>query len=267
MDLLKLLLIFTLIVGVMKFKKPLTVAIAAGVIGTVILYRIGAVQAVTVAAVSVVSRATVTLVLSFYSITFLQRMLEKRGLLLLAEKSLSGLFNSRRVNVMLAPFIIGLLPSPGAVVIAAPIVDNAGGDFISREDKTFITSYFRHISEAFLPTYASIILALRLSGVDMTAFVLAMLPMAIVLFLLGYFGYVRKIPRETGLPDSEDKRKDGKNLCRSLWPIALTIAIILVLKWPFISRCCPSSSFALSSINSRSGKLRRCFAAPSSRGW
>ena len=112
-----------------------------------------------------VSPITVSLVLAFYTITFLQRMLEKRKQLIRAEEALSGLFNSRRVNAMLAPFIIGLLPSAGAVIIACPIVDNAGGEYISKEDKTFITSYFRHISEAFMPTYSSIILALQLSGV------------------------------------------------------------------------------------------------------
>ena len=90
------------------------------------------------------NKATISLILSFYTITFLQRMLEKRGHLMLAEKSLTNIFNSRRVNAMLAPFIIGLLPSIGAVLIAAPIVDNAGGDYVTREEKTFITSFYRH---------------------------------------------------------------------------------------------------------------------------
>ena len=189
------------------------------------------IQTLKIAFFSTISQTTIALLLSFYSITFLQRMLEKRGHLILAEKSLSRLFNSRRVNATLTPFIIGLLPSAGAVIIAAPIVDNAGGDFISKEDKAFLTSYFRHISEAFLPTYSSIILALKLSGIDMTAFVLAMLPMIFTLFMLGYFFYARKIPKETGMPDSTDKMEDTRNLIRSLWTIALTITIILVFKW------------------------------------
>ena len=54
--------------------------------------------------------------------------------------------------------------------------------------------------------------------------------MAIVLFLLGYFLYVRKIPIETGLPNSNNKLQDINNLGRSIWTILLTIAIILVFK-------------------------------------
>jgi len=232
MDIIKLILIFSCIVVVIKLKKPLYASIFAGILGTILLYGINPLESIKLMKNGALSSDTINLVLAFYSITFLQRMMEKRDHLILAEKSLINIFNSRRVNAMVAPFIIGLLPSAGAVLIASPIVDNAGGDYISKEEKTFITSYFRHISEAFLPTYSTILLALNLSGVDMTAFVIAMLPMVVVLFLLGYFIYVKKIPKDTGLKESTDKRQDIKNLIISLWPIALTIVTILVFKIP-----------------------------------
>ena len=181
---------------------------------------------------SCASRDTISLVLAFYTITYVQRMMEKRGHLLLAEKSLDNIFNSRRINAMIAPFVIGLLPSAGAVLIAAPIVQNASGDYLTREEQTFVTSYYRHISEAFLPTYSSILLALDLSGVDMTKFVVGMLPMVAILFILGYVFYVRKIPKSTGISQSRDKKDDIINLIISLWPIAVTITIILTLKIP-----------------------------------
>lgn len=232
MDIIKLILIFSCIVIVIKLKKPLYVSIFAGILVTILLYGINPLKSIKLMKDGAFSLGTINLVLAFYTITFLQRMMEKRTHLILAEKSLSNLLNSRRVNAMIAPFIIGLLPSPGAVLIASPIVDNAGGDYINKEEKTFISSYFRHISESFLPTYSTILLALNLSGVDMTAFVIAMLPMVVVLFLLGYFIYVKKIPKNTGLEKSNDKRQDVKNLIISLWPIALTIVIILVFKIP-----------------------------------
>lgn len=230
MDIFKLIVIFCCIVIIMRFNKPLYASIAAGIVATIILYRINFVQGTKLIVSGATSIQTINLILSFYTITFLQRMMEKRGHLILAEKSLSNLFNSRRVNAMIAPFIIGLLPSAGAVLIASPIVDNAGGNFISKEEKTFVTSYYRHISESFLPTYAHIILALNLSGVDMTKFVMAMIPMVIVLFILGYIFYVRKIPKDTGGEKSKNKIQDIKNLVISLWPISLSIVIILTLK-------------------------------------
>ena len=232
MDIFKLIIILALIVGVTKFKKPLYAALAAGIIGVSALYSIWPLQAIKIMGQSMISWDTISLILAFYTITFLQRMLEKRDHLVLAERSLNGLFNSRRVNAMVAPFILGLLPSPGAVLIAAPIVDNAGGNYISNEEKTFIASFFRHIPESFLPVYSTILLALSLTKVDMTAFVLGMLPLVVLLFFLGYIFYVRKLPKETGYPESEDKGGDLKNLIISLWPVALSISIILILKIP-----------------------------------
>lgn len=230
MDILKLLVIFVCIIIVIKLNKTLYISIAAGVAATIILFGINPLTALRLIVIGAFRKDTIYLVLAFYTITFLQRMLEKRGHILMAERALNGLFNSRRVNAMVAPAIIGLLPSAGAVLIAAPIVDNAGGDDISKEEKTFITSYFRHIPESFLPTYSSVLLALNLSGADMTAFVVGMLPMVVIQFYLGYFFYVRKIPQNIGVPESRDRMKEIKKLFVSLWSIALSIAIILILK-------------------------------------
>lgn len=231
MDIIKLIIIFISIVIVMRLNKPLSISIGVGIIVTAILYLINPLQMFRLTAKGILNMDTVNLVFAFYSITFLQRMLEKRNHIILAEESLSNLFNSRRVNAMVAPFITGLLPTVGAVLIAAPIVNNACGDYLNIEEKTFVTSYYRHISEAFMPTYGSILLGLSLTGVDMTAFVVAMVPMVIVLFLLGYLFYLRKIPKEIGVDGSiTNKLSDIKNLFISLWSLALTIIIILVFK-------------------------------------
>ena len=232
LDIVKLVIIFTGIVFFIKLKKPLYISILAGAIISVILYKIPVITSLQLAFKSCTSRDTISLVLAFYTITYVQRMMEKRGHLLLAEKSLDNIFNSRRINAMIAPFVIGLLPSAGAVLIAAPIVQNASGDYLTREEQTFVTSYYRHISEAFLPTYSSILLALDLSGVDMTKFVVGMLPMVAILFVLGYIFYVRKIPKSTEISHSKNKKEDIVNLVISLWPIAVTITIILTMKIP-----------------------------------
>ncbi len=109
MDIIKLLLIFTGIIIVIKYNKPLYMALLVGIVITIVLYRIGPSDSVQLILKGTFSRDTIYLVLAFYSITFLQRMLEKRKRIMLAEQSLDNLFNSRRVNAMVAPFIIGLL--------------------------------------------------------------------------------------------------------------------------------------------------------------
>ena len=100
-------------------------------------------------------------------------MMEQKGDLLLAQRSLSGIFNSRRVNASVAPIFIGLLPSPAAAFIAGDMVKSSCGDYLDKNEQAFVTSYFRHIPESCLPTYSSIILAVSLSGVALNGFLLS----------------------------------------------------------------------------------------------
>lgn len=73
---------------------------------------------------------------------------------------------------VIAPVIIGFLPSAGAVNICGAIVDKATGKDLDVEEKTFVTSYYRHISESFSPTYNAILLALSITAVSTGQFVL-----------------------------------------------------------------------------------------------
>lgn len=232
MTTLKLLIIFIIIITLIKLKKPLYFSILCGALATSILYKIGVVETLKLAFYATIDWSTISILLSFYLITFLQRILEKRGDLDLAQRSLSGLFNSRRINASIAPFFIGLLPSPGAVLIAGPMVDSACGNYLSKEDKTFITSYYRHIPESFLPTYSSIILASQLTSVKMNHFMIGMLPVVFLLFLLGHIFYLRKIPKDIEQVSNNTRRIDFYNLLLSLWTIILTIALILVFDLP-----------------------------------
>ena len=71
--------------------------------------------------------------------------------------------------------------------LAEPIVRESVGDSLKKEETAAITSYFRHISESFLPTYTTIFIALTFTNGRVTApaFILAMLPMIAALFLWG----------------------------------------------------------------------------------
>lgn len=232
MDIIKLMVIFAVIVITMRLNKPIYVSIILGGIATILLYGLSLAEILNSLRVGILGSGTIHLILAFYTITFLQRMLEERDHLLLAEESLTNIFNSRRINAMLAPFVIGLLPSPGAVLIVAPIVNNAAGDSLDTEEKMFVSSYFRHIPEAFLPTFPAILLAINLSGIEITPFILGMLPLIAVLVFLGYIFYVRKIPKTEKPVEKADRTKEVKDLVKSLWSIILTIAILLIFDTP-----------------------------------
>ena len=232
MDIVKLGFIFAIIIGIISFKKPLYLAILSGTLVASLLFGIGPLELVQVAFGAITSRTTISILLAFYTITIIQRMLDKRGHVELSQESLNGIFNNRRINISIAPFFIGLLPSAGAIFISGDMVDAATGDLISEEDKTFLTSFYRHIPESFLPTYGSIILATQIVDIPASSFILVMLPVVFMLFFLGHMFYLRKIPRETGQEESLDKKKDIINLVKSLWTIGLAIFLILVFNLP-----------------------------------
>ncbi len=241
MALFKLAAVFAVIVVMMnlkptirgqKRKLSLFWAILAGCLFTALLYRIAPLRVAQLLYASVCTWSTLSLCLVTYLITFLQRMMEQKQHLMQAQDALSGIFNSRRVNITLAPVVVGMLPSPGAAFIAGDMVKAACGDALDVEEQAFVTSYFRHISESFLPTYTSIILGLSLSGVATGSFLLGMVLPVLMLIVLGYLFYVRKVPKATGRPPATDVRKEWLRLGEALWAIALVIVLIIALDLP-----------------------------------
>lgn len=232
MEMLKLCFIFAVIIAMIWWKKPMYISISAGILAAVLCYWIPIKDFVMILWGALTSWSTISMILSLYVITFLQRMLEKRNRLKEAQQSLDGIFNNRRINASLAPAVIGLLPSAAALYISGAMVKDACGDYMDNEDMTFVTSFFRHIPECFLPTYTNILLALTLTGVAAGTFVAAMIPMVIVLFVLGYVFMLRKIPKETGRAQNGSKNASVKQFFKSLWSIILIVALILIFNMP-----------------------------------
>ena len=82
---LKLCLVFLVIIAILWMKRPLFLAISGGLAAAVLLYGIRLPDALVIMGKSMVSKDTITVVLSFYFITFLQRILERRNRLKQAE--------------------------------------------------------------------------------------------------------------------------------------------------------------------------------------
>lgn len=232
MELLKLLVVFVIIIVILRFKLKLFVAMLAAIVASVLLWQIGPMDCLRLIWNATWNWDNFTVLLVLYVITFLQRLLERRRQLKKAQMDLNGIFNNRRINATLAPIFIGLLPSAAAAIICGDIVSEACGDDLETDKKAFVTSYFRHIPESFLPTYSSIIIMSNLCGVGVGSFVTGMVPLVIVLYFLGYVFYVRKIPRETGVPASENKWKDALNLGKHLWSLIAIIVLILAFNVP-----------------------------------
>lgn len=234
MELVNLLVIFAVIIVVMLLRRPLWLAVTLATAATILLYGLPVKEAGGAIVRGATGWDTIELLLVFYSITYLQRMLEKRRNLSSCQTALNGLFNNRRINASVVPFLLGCLPAASAVLICGPIVRESVGDCLGASEKAAVTSYFRHISESFLPTYATIFLAIEITGGRVTAgeFLGFMSPVVLALFLVGWAVYLRKIPKDTGMVSDRPHGYYWKLLFQSIWTILLAIALILLFPIP-----------------------------------
>ena len=234
MELLKLAGVFCVMILVLWRKKPLSWAVAAAALAVWLLFWMPARTFAAALVRGAVRWDTIQLLLVLYLITFLQRMLEKRGCLTSAKDALDGLFNSRRVDASSAPALLGMLPAVGTVLICGDIVRQSTDGFLKTEEQACVTSYYRHVSELFFPTYTSILIAVDLSAgkVSVGGFTLAMLPMLAVLMAIGWLFYLRRIPKDAGFFAGRPKAFYWKLLLRSLWTIIFTVILIVAFGVP-----------------------------------
>lgn len=226
MIILKVCIVFAVVITLVAMKKSMSLAVMMGSLATWILFMLSPQEVGVVVFNSVTAWSTLKIIVVMYCITFLQRMLVQKEALEIARKSISSFFNNRWVNCAATPIFIGLLPSPNAAYIAGDMVKASTKGLIDDADQAVTTSFFRHVSEAFLPTYSSIILALSLTGYTASQFVIGMLPMIAFLIFFGCFFLLRgKVPTSTGEEPSKNKKEDFKHILTSLWPIILVIVL------------------------------------------
>ena len=227
MPILFLALAFLVIIALLALRRPLWQALLGGIFLLAFLFRVAPGKAFLLAVGTFRSWSSLSVVLVVYCITFLQRILEARGMLRGAQTDLDALFHNRRINASGAPVFIGLLPSAAAMILCADIVRDATEESLTPEEQAFTASWFRHIPESILPTYTGVILMLSLTGIPAGPFMLAMIPPVVMLALLGFFFTLRKVPRSTGTVTSNGKGH-GIGLLLHLWPLLLILALILI---------------------------------------
>ena len=230
MSALNLALVFAVIIILLTIKRPLWQATLGGLLAIVLLWRmpLAAVLEQTGRVFSLWGNLSV--ILALYIITYLQRMLEARSQIKLAQQDLNGIFHNRRINAAGAAMFIGLLPSAGAMILCGDIVKDATEGYLEPKEQAYVTSWIRHIPESTLPTYSGVLLMANISGLPMGKFIIGMIVPVIVLFVLGYYPYMRRVPKDPGTPRSDNRLRDMKNLFCHLWTLLVMIALILVLK-------------------------------------
>ena len=228
-------IVFLIIVLLLMFRRPLYQSIIGGLIMMVILYKIPFNDIFIQITHVFTNWSSLQILISLYLITFLQKMLEKRQQIKLAQQDLNGLFHNRRINAGGAPLFIGLLPSAAAMILCGDIVKDATDGYLKPKDQAFVASWFRHIPESTLPTYAAVLLMANISGVPLSEFMIGMIIPVLALDLIGYFSILVKIPSSTNTPKSQNRMKDFIHLFQHLWSLLMILVLILLFHLSIVS--------------------------------
>jgi uncharacterized protein len=138
-------------------------------------------------------------------------------------RSLLALFRDRRWAMGSLAALIGLLPMPGGAMISAPMVGDVARDVdLSREEKTAINHWMRHVWEYIDPLYPALLLAAAVLSVPVTNLMLAHSPLTLAAIVGGVVFLLKRVPghqRSVG-----DEHGD-----RSLRPVLVAILPVLVV--------------------------------------
>ncbi|MDO4546933.1 MAG: DUF401 family protein [Clostridia bacterium] len=227
MHLVYLALTFLAMVVLLAFKRPLYQAILGGLLVAAALFRISPMVILERVGGVLTSWESMSVLVSMYLISYLQRMLDARNQMKMAQADLNGIFHNRRINATATPMFIGMLPSAAAMLLCGDIVKDSTDGYLDRKEQAVVTSWFRHIPESVLPTYPGVLLMASLSGIELSRFIPAMIVPVAVLALLGYAPFLRKIPKEPETPVSSDKKRDALNLLKHVWTLVAILILIL----------------------------------------
>lgn len=232
-----LLIVFFLIVILIrvKLKLGMTMTIAAILLG--ILFKVPFIGLIDTLKRAIISQTFLQLGIALNIIVFLENVLRKKGYLQKTTESLRILIPNSKINIMLLPAFLGLLPSPGGAMFSAPLVTDAGRDLeMSPETKSMVNYWFRHVWEYFIPLYPGVLLASKILSVPVNqiSFILS------IFFIwsvgIGYFLIIKDIPlkQENRVEDKVLSDVNRKNeivkLLQGIWPVLLIVGLVLFLR-------------------------------------
>jgi integral membrane protein (TIGR00529 family) len=149
--------------------------------------------------------------------------------------ALQRVFRSRRFALAAIPMIMGLLPTPGGIMLSAPMVRDLGDSLnVERNRLAAINFLFRHQWETVWPLFPSVPLIQGMFGISAMALISHNMAIAVagiigsVLFLL-----LSALPKS--LPKTQPSGLLSEHLFnfgQALWPIVMVAALYVGLNVP-----------------------------------
>jgi hypothetical protein len=170
---------------------------------------------------------TISLLIIVGLILIASHLMKEHGQLERMVNSFIPLTKDIRVISAVMPSLIGLLPMPGGALFSAPMVETAlQENNITKELKTAINYWFRHVWEYWWPLYPGPVLAMGLLGVATWHFIAVQFPFSVVAILSGGFFLLRPIK---GIRKDQHIQISWEKVKIFLWEIMPIIVVILII--------------------------------------
>ncbi|HOO37058.1 MAG TPA: DUF401 family protein, partial [Deltaproteobacteria bacterium] len=220
----KLLVVFALVLAGIRKKLSLGNAFLIGAVALGLIFGLGPAPMAASIVSSVVYPKTLMLSVIVSLILVLSNSMESSGHMKKLLKSFQGLVTNPRLNLIIFPALIGLLPMPGGAVFSAPMVKELGaGTGLKPDHLSYVNYWFRHIWEYWWPLYPGVLLAITMADVHMGSFVLFLWPLTIVALGIGYQP-IKRFHESSGLIIGE-KRPPVRPFLQELSPILIVIVL------------------------------------------
>jgi len=233
----RILIIFVLILLAIKRKWMLGNAFLCGALGLGLFFTMGPMAIGRSFLVAMLYPKTLSLTIIVGLILVLSHSLERSGQMARLLESFRGLLRWPRVNLVIFPALIGLLPMPGGAIFSAPMVKSMGHNHhLSGAHLSYVNYWFRHIWEYWWPLYPGILLTTALANVDLWRLVFFTLPLTFVAVIAGYWPLRGTILGSGVLADDTPASRAVVPFFRNLAPIGLVIVGGLGLGLVFSAR-------------------------------
>jgi len=183
----RIIIVFVFVLFLIRKKLSLGHSFILGAVSLSFFYGLHPKPMIVSMAKSIVYPKTLSLALIVSLILVLSSSMELSGQMKRLLKNFRGLITNIKINLIVFPALIGLLPMPGGAVFSAPMVKDLGKQSDLSGDKlSFINYWFRHIWEYWWPLYPGVLLATVLANVNILNFIAFMFPITILALYLGY---------------------------------------------------------------------------------
>jgi integral membrane protein (TIGR00529 family) len=162
--------------------------------------------------------------------------MEEIGLSQRLAPAIQGLFKSRRFALALVPLMMGMLPTPGGIMLSAPMVRDAGDKIgVERSRLAAINFLFRHQWEPVWPLFPAVPLIQSLLGISaLTLFsyhiMLTGAGILVSVIVLLMFGIPPKRPEHE--PARRHMGYHLKDFFHAFWPILFTAGLYVAFDVP-----------------------------------